>query len=167
MSRKITFLILDAEKSSCEEMQEFLQKKKAIVYSAHSAAEAQTILINTEIDILILDIFLPDADGLKLFSEYKNRYPEMEVILISGHGDMNSVIHAMHLGALDFLIKPLRQHDLQLAIERTKKFRIKDTTSFLMDVPAPHPTLTLTTYHRRKLLIPGSENHFKRSIYSK
>ncbi|MCX6247611.1 MAG: response regulator [Bacteroidetes bacterium] len=167
MLRKITFLIMDAEKSSCEEMQEFLQTKKAIVYTAHSAAEGQIMLNSKGIDILILDIFLPDADGLILVNEYKTRYPELEVILISGQGNMNSVIQAMHLGALDFLIKPLRQSDLQGAIERTKKFRIEDKASFLMDVSTPHPDLTLTTYHRRKLLIPHSENHFRRSSYLK
>ena len=123
---------MDAEKNSCEEMQEFIQREGFIVLTAHSAAEGHQLLQEKPIDILILDIRLPDANGLEVLKENKSRYPKLEVIVISGHGDMDSVIQAMHLGALDFLRKPLRLMDLRSAIERSQKFRLNDSAVFLL-----------------------------------
>jgi DNA-binding NtrC family response regulator len=54
--------------------------------------------------------------------EVKIKYPNLEVIIVSGHGDMDTVIKAMRLGAIDYLRKPFRYLDIQMSIERTKKF---------------------------------------------
>jgi len=119
---------MDAEKNSCEEIQEFLQKEGFIVVPANSAAEGKLILQRMPIDILILDICLPDANGIDLLKEYKSWYPKLDVIIISGYGNMDAVIQAMRLGALDFLRKPLRQMDLWSAIERSQKVQNKNKT---------------------------------------
>ncbi len=137
MLKKIKILLMDAEKNSCEEMQEFLQREGFIVLAAHSAAEGQLVLQRMPIDILILDIRLPDSNGLEVLKENKSRYPKLDVIVISGHGDMDSVIQAMHLGALDFLRKPLRLMDLRSAIERSQKIQINDIAIFLPNEKIP------------------------------
>jgi DNA-binding NtrC family response regulator len=137
MLKKIKILLMDAEKNSCEEMQEFLQREGFIVLSAHSAAEGKLVLQEKPIDILILDTRLPDANGLGMLKENKSRYPKLDVIVISGHGDMDSVIQAMHLGALDFLRKPLRLMDLRSAIERSQKIQINDIAIFLPNEKIP------------------------------
>ena len=131
MLKKIKILLMDAEKNSCEEMQEFLQREGFIVLSAHSAAEGKLVLEDKTIDILILDIRMPDANGLAVLKENKSKYPKLEVIVLSGHGDIDSVIQAMHLGALDFLRKPLRLMDLRLAIERSQKIQLNHIDIFL------------------------------------
>ena len=120
MIKAITILIMDAEKNSCEEMQEFLQREGFIVVPANSAEEGKLVLQRMQVDILILDLWLPDANGLELLKEYKSFYPKLEVIIISGYGDMDAVIQAMRLNALDFLKKPLRQMDLLAAIQRSQ-----------------------------------------------
>ena len=127
MLKKISILIIDPERNSCVEIHEFLQKEGFIVFSAISASEGTLILERMPIDILILDICLPDAIGLDLVKEYKSRYQKMDVIIISGFGDMDSAIQAMRLGTLDFLRKPLRQNDLRAAIERSHKIQLADT----------------------------------------
>jgi DNA-binding NtrC family response regulator len=141
MLKKITILIIDAERNSCTEMQEFLQKEGFIVLSAFSAAEGKLILQKMPIDILILDICLPDAIGLDLVKEYKSGYPKLDVIIISGFGDMDSVIQAMRLGTLDFLRKPLRQKDLRAAIERSQKIQLTDRPNYLPNEKDPRPVL--------------------------
>jgi DNA-binding NtrC family response regulator len=128
-AQKIFILLMDAEKNSCEEMQEFLQKEGFTVFSAHSGKEGQRVLDHRNIDILFLDTCLPDADGLELLKDYKVRYPQLEVILISGHGDMNYVIQAMRLKALDFLRKPMRQMELMSAIERSEIIKSRSDSS--------------------------------------
>jgi DNA-binding NtrC family response regulator len=121
MKNQLSILIIDAQINSCKEMQEFLTVEGFLVLPAQSANEGQHLLTQHPIDILILDICLPDANGLEFIKDNKSRFPELEVIVISGYGDMDSAIQAMHLGVLDFLAKPLRQSELMAAIERSKK----------------------------------------------
>jgi DNA-binding NtrC family response regulator len=65
---------------------------------------------------------MPGVNGLDLLKDIKVNYPDIEVIVVSGHGDMDTVISAMRLGAIDYLRKPFRQMDIRIAIERTQKF---------------------------------------------
>jgi DNA-binding NtrC family response regulator len=115
-------LVIDDEEHFTEEINEFLTKSGYESYTANTAAAGLTVLLEHDIDLLILDIRLPGSNGLEILKDVKAEYPKLEVIIVSGHGDMDSVIKAMRAGALDFLRKPFRQVDLQLAIERTQKF---------------------------------------------
>lgn len=115
-------LVIDDEENFTEEIHEFLTKSGYEAFTANTAAAGLTLLLEHEIDLLILDIRLPGSNGLEILKDVKAEYPKLEVIIVSGHGDMDSVIKAMRAGALDFLRKPFRQVDIQLAIERTQKF---------------------------------------------
>jgi DNA-binding NtrC family response regulator len=74
------------------------------------------------VDLLVLDVRLPGANGLDILKEVRIKYPSMEVIIVSAHGDMDTVIKSMRLGAIDYLRKPFRHMDIRIAIERTQKF---------------------------------------------
>ena len=119
---KIKILILDDEKQFTEELSGFFLDSDYESFEANTAAEGKKILINHEIDLLILDVRLPGVNGLDILKEVKTQYPNMEVIIISAHGDMDTVIKAMRLGAFDYLRKPFRYIDIQIAIERTQKY---------------------------------------------
>ncbi len=119
---KIKVLIIDDEKSFTEELQEFLTRSGYYSLEANSGSEGLNILKTQEIDLLVLDVLLPGMSGLDILKEVKAKYPVMEVIIVSGHGDMDTVVQAMRLGALDYLRKPFRHADIQIAIERTQKF---------------------------------------------
>ncbi len=122
MENKISVLVIDDERSFTEEMQELLQKTGFKAFIANTARQGLNILKCQQIDLLILDIRLPGVNGLDVLKEVKGNYPKLEVIIVSAHGDMDSVIRAMRLGALDYLRKPFRHVDFQIAIERTQKF---------------------------------------------
>jgi DNA-binding NtrC family response regulator len=122
MENNINVLVIDDEKSFTEEMQEMLQNYGYKAFIANTARQGMNILKCSEIDLLILDIRLPGANGLDILKEVKVTYHNLEVIIVSAHGDMESVIRAMRLGALDYLRKPFRHLDFQIAIERTQKF---------------------------------------------
>ena len=115
-------LVIDDEKSFTEEMCEFLKKSGHLCSEAGSGKEGMKILKSQEVDLLILDVMLPGMNGLEILKEVKAQFPHLEVIVISGHGNMDTVITALRLGALDYLRKPLRHSDVQIAIERTRKF---------------------------------------------
>jgi len=119
---KIRVLILDDEKHFTEELAEFLDLSGHLVYEANTVGDGLAILNNQPVDLLILDIRLPGADGLDVLKKVKAEKPNLEVIIVSGHGDMETVIKAMRLGAFDYLRKPFRHIDIQIAIERTRKY---------------------------------------------
>ena len=121
-SSKIRVLIIDDEISFTEELHEFFNKTGYSCLEANTGQEGLDILSRQEIDLLILDVLLPGMNGLDILKEVRVNYPKMEVIIVSGHGDMDTVIKAMRLGALDYLSKPFRHIDIQIAIERTQKF---------------------------------------------
>jgi DNA-binding NtrC family response regulator len=119
---KVKILILDDEKQFTEELSGFFADSDFEAYEANTAAEGKKILSKTEIDLLILDVRLPGVNGLDILKEVKIQYPYMEVIIISAHGDMDTVIKAMRFGAFDYLRKPFRFIDIQIALERTQKY---------------------------------------------
>ncbi len=122
MSNKLSILVVDDEQRLVDEIAEFLKGKKFTVYSANHPDTALE-LVKTKIpDIVILDIRLPGKSGLDLLPEIKKVNPSTEVIMISGHGDMNTVIEAMRKGAADYFAKPFRLADVYKAIVRTERF---------------------------------------------
>ena len=122
IQNKIKILILDDEKQFTEELGGFFVGSDYESFEANTAEEGKKILNNNEIDLLILDVRLTGVNGLDILKEVKIQYPGMEVIIISAHGDMDTVIKAMRLGAFDYLRKPFRYIDIQVAIERTQKY---------------------------------------------
>ena len=119
---KIKILILDDEKQFTEELSGFFLDSAFESFEANTAEEGKIILSKNNIDLMILDVRLPGVNGLDILKEVKIQYPYMEVIIISAHGDMDTVIKAMRLGAFDYLRKPFRFIEIQIAIERTQKY---------------------------------------------
>ena len=104
-NEKIKILILDDEKQFTEELNGFFIGSDYESFEANTAADGRKLLAEHEIDLLILDVRLPGVNGLDILREVKVQYPDMEVIIISAHGDMDTVIKAMRLGAFDYLRK--------------------------------------------------------------
>jgi len=119
---KINILIVDDEPRVVAEIEEFLITKKNNVFKALAPSIAFEILTKHSINIVILDIKLPEMDGLEVLLKIKSEYPEIEVIMISGHGDMDTVIQAMRNGATDYFAKPFRLFDINNAIMRTQRY---------------------------------------------
>ncbi len=119
---KLKILVLDDEKVFREEIKEFLENDGFDVLLAAKPSEAFSIFTENEVDILILDLRLPEMDGLEVLKSVKAQYPEVEVIMITGHGDMDAVIQAMRHGAVEFFPKPFRLLDMRAAIQRTKRY---------------------------------------------
>ncbi|MFZ4549335.1 MAG: sigma-54-dependent transcriptional regulator [Bacteroidales bacterium] len=119
---KIEILILDDEKQFTEELNEFFENSGFVSYEANTEVKAREILAAHSIDLLILDVRLMGVNGLDILKEIKVQFLNLEVIVVSAHGDMDTVIKAMRLGAFDYLRKPFRHIDMQIAIERTQKY---------------------------------------------
>jgi len=102
-------LIVDDEADIRESLEEILREEGYAVSSTASGAEAIVLLRDAPYDLLLLDIWLPDRDGLDVLTDLRSLATEdkPEVIVISGHATIETAVKATKLGAFDFLEKPL------------------------------------------------------------
>jgi two-component system nitrogen regulation response regulator NtrX len=90
-------------------------------YRAHAAATGQEAFarIGEEVpDLVVLDIWLPEMDGIDVLAELKRQWPELPVVMMSGHGTIETAVKATKLGAYDFVEKPLSLEKTLLVVER-------------------------------------------------
>ncbi|MCF8379466.1 MAG: sigma-54 dependent transcriptional regulator [Bacteroidales bacterium] len=116
-------LVLDDEAGFREELSEFLNTEGYSVETAGLPSEALCILEKTKIDIGLFDVRLPETDGISLLSTVKKKYPYLEIIIMTGFGDMPTVIKAMRSGAADFLNKPFNFKEIKTTIDRISKYQ--------------------------------------------
>lgn len=95
---------------------------KSEVYAVEKPSIAFKILKSEKIDVLLCDYLLPEMTGLEVLSIVKAEYPDVEVIMISSSGDMDTVINALRKGAIDFIKKPFTSAELWVSLERTRKY---------------------------------------------
>ncbi|HEY4716066.1 MAG TPA: sigma-54 dependent transcriptional regulator [bacterium] len=88
------------------------------IVSAGSCIEAEKLLSDKQPDIILLDVWLPDGDGVNFIKKVKEKSPESQIIMISGHGSIETAVRAIKLGANDFLEKPLSIEKVLVAINR-------------------------------------------------
>ena len=102
-------LVVDDEAEIRNSLEEILTEEGYAVATAASAAEALVLIQDAPYDVVLLDIWLPDRDGLEVLSDIHALDAEKrpEVIIISGHGTIEAAVKATKLGAYDFLEKPL------------------------------------------------------------
>jgi len=120
--KNLSILVIDDEQGIRNELVEYFTENNYDVYNSAHPSNGLQILQNHKIDIVVLDIKLPEMDGLTVLKKIKEQFPDIEVIMITGHGDTQNIIQSMRLGAFDFFMKPFRILDIQRAIERTEKF---------------------------------------------
>ena len=109
----IHFLLVDDEEVLIETIAERLRLKGFIVDCALSGNEALNQLGKTDtIDIVLLDIQMPDLDGMSILKILKVKYPLVEVIILTGHATIQSAVDALKFGAYDYLLKPCDFNDL-------------------------------------------------------
>lgn len=114
-------LVIDDEQRVVSEIVEFLNRSGHQAVGLLNPRQGLELLSQTAFDILILDVRLPEIGGIDFLRQIKPLHPDLDVIIISGHGDMDTVIAAMRAGAADYLKKPFRHQELQLSMERTRR----------------------------------------------
>lgn len=100
-------LIIDDEPGIRTVLSDILEDEKYKVITAADGIEGLAILKNESIDLVILDIWLPNMGGIDVLQEIKNDFSETEVVMISGHANIDIAVKAVKLGAFDFIEKPL------------------------------------------------------------
>lgn len=102
-----TILIVDDNRELSFLHQEVLADKGYNVLTAATGAEALALIESRSIDLVILDLHLPDINGETLFGKVKRIKPDIKVIIMTGYEDVESYVKTSQLGAIDYLIKPV------------------------------------------------------------
>lgn len=99
-------LIVDDEPNIIKSMSHILQDEGHSVFSGSNAEEALSFIRKSDPDLVILDVRLPDSDGVELLGKIKKIRPATAAIMISGHGSIDIAVRSTRIGAFDFLEKP-------------------------------------------------------------
>ncbi|MDB9822357.1 sigma-54 dependent transcriptional regulator [Deltaproteobacteria bacterium] len=119
-------LIVDDEAVVRNGIGRALENKGISSMPTSTVREALDLLAANHFDIVLLDIRMPDIDGIEALKRIRSLYPKLDVIMITGYPTIDTAVQCTKLGAMDYLIKPFRLDDLEASI---KKIEHRDTFS--------------------------------------
>jgi len=135
-------LIVDDEPDLCELLGITLQRMQVPSQAVHSLTAAKEALATTPFALCLADLRLPDGDGLELVAWLQERHPGLPVAVITAHGNVESAVRALKLGAFDFLSKPLDLPNLRRVVSQALRGGPRTSGSrSLLGTSAPMQTL--------------------------
>jgi two-component system nitrogen regulation response regulator NtrX len=144
MAKKI--LIVDDEASIRESLAGILSDEGFLPVSVASAEAAFPLLAEGGIDLVLLDIWMPGMDGMEALKRIKGEDPGLPVIMISGHGSIDTAVRATKMGAYDFIEKPPSYDKILLSINNALNLvRLEQENLLLRQKAGPAPVLTGTS----------------------
>lgn len=118
---KCRVLLVDDEAEFLETLIKRLRKRNMSVEAVPSGEEALSYLQNHPVDVVVLDVRMPGMDGIQTLNAIKTSYPLVEVIMLTGHANVEVAVRGMDLGAFDYLMKPMDIDELVYKIEDAYK----------------------------------------------
>jgi signal transduction histidine kinase len=117
---KKTILLVDDEQDIRDVLDLTLSDMGYEVFEAEDGDEALRVFRDVRPPIVLTDIKMPNMDGIELLQKIKREDPEAEVVMITGHGDMDLAIKSLKYEATDFITKPINVHVLEIALQRVR-----------------------------------------------
>jgi len=138
-------LVVDDEMGIRELLSEILGDEGHVVLTAENAQRAREMRIAAQPDLVLLDIWMPDTDGLTLLKEWqRDGMLTMPVIMMSGHATIDTAVEATRIGALNFLEKPISMQKLLKAVQQ--------------GLSRGQEVIRPTTFHARATMLPVDSN---------
>ena len=116
-------LIVDDEPNIRQGLKMSLKRDKHNIFTASDGVEAMKILNENEIDVVITDLKMPNMDGTTLMHKINESFFHIPVIVLTGHGDVETAVELMHDGAYDFMEKPFNLEKLSISVANAIKQR--------------------------------------------
>ncbi len=143
-----TVLVADDEKAIRETVQMTLEYEKFTVVFAEDGPGALARVAAGGVDLVLLDIKMPGMDGMRVLETLREQHPTLPVVMISGHGTIDTALEATRLGAYDFLQKPLDRDRLLIVVRNATELKrlreqIETKGRILGATPVVHELLTL------------------------
>jgi DNA-binding NtrC family response regulator len=121
MNNVKNILVVDDDKIISDSLCEFLSLEGYKSFSAASLATTAEALKQRSYSLILVDVNLPDGNGLDILDVIKEQYPQTVVIIITGYGTIENAVNAIKRGAYDYLTKPIIDDELRLAVEKALK----------------------------------------------
>src|SRR5437870_5321124 len=130
---KRSILVVDDDKNTRDYLAAFLTSSGFIAECVGTGDEAiERLASGNSPSMILLDVMLPGKDGIEVLANVKTMHPKIPIIILSGIGQIKTVVEAMKLGASDYLTKPFEEEALELAIENAlEKERLKEEVKTL------------------------------------
>lgn len=123
MEEMVKVLVVDDEKVVRDGCRRVLTGREFHVLTADNGRQAMETLLDEPVDIILLDLKMPVMSGEEVLEETKTRYPGIPVIIITGHGTIDTAVECMKKGAYDFITKPFQMDQFLLTVERAAEKR--------------------------------------------
>lgn len=143
-------LVVDDEPAIRELLQDILQDEGYQVSIAKDGETARAQLSERTPQLILLDIWMPDIDGISLLREFKRQEPNLPIVMMSGHGTIETAVEATRLGASDFIEKPLSTAKLLRGVETALAKQLKLSNSRQLHVLEPIGKSPETTLLRKQ-----------------
>lgn len=111
-------LLVDDETKLLKIFKSLLAKHNYTVHTATNGQESRRKIAEKEVDIVILDLKLPDCTGLELLQEFISLYPEKIFVMMTAYGNIENAVAAMKAGAFDYIVKPVKIQELLIILEK-------------------------------------------------
>ncbi len=116
-------LIIDDEPGIREVLRDAMEDEGHTVLTAEDGFQGLTTLDENAVDVVLLDVRLPNMGGIDVLAAIREKHPDTETIMISGHANIDLAVHAVKMGAFDFLEKPLDLHKTATTVANAAKLR--------------------------------------------
>ncbi len=121
----LRLLLVDDEVEFLEPMKARLERRGIACTTAVSGAEALAILGSSPCDCAVVDVKMPEMDGLELLRRLRRLYPALPVVLLTGHASAELGVKGMELGAFDYLLKPIELDVLLDTVRRAAAGKVR------------------------------------------
>lgn len=157
MKTSLQILLIDDEQIVHQTLGDYLRESEHYVVSSLSAAEGLNILQTGGFDLVISDVRMPGMDGLGLLQRLGEQYPELSVVIMTGHGNVDMAVQALRLGAADFLTKPIKLLELDAVLERSIRLRALQKENTTLHATVDH--LQLDSKRENNHALIGESDH--------
>jgi len=140
MNKKTTVLIVDDERGVRQSLKMVLKDKYNILL-AETGGQAIDIFTKTSVDLILLDILLPDIYGIDLLEKFKKIDPTTEIIMVTAVKEIQTAVKAIKLGAYEYIVKPFQVNDVLILIDRAleKRRLVNEVTYLRHELERHHP----------------------------
>jgi len=121
----LRLLLVDDEVEFLEPMKARLERRGISCFTAVSGAEALAILAASPVDCAVVDVKMPEMDGLELLRRLRRLHPGVPVVLLTGHASAELGVKGMELGAFEYLLKPVELDELLDTVRRAAAGRAR------------------------------------------
>lgn len=121
--RQLNILIVEDGRSQREMLRDFLVKEGHAVAEAENGDQAVQRVLHGHFDLLLLDYKMPGMDGMQVLKEVQRINPEIDVVIITAYGTIETAVEAMKAGAIDYINKPIEFEELLLLVARVSERR--------------------------------------------